>query len=114
MTNTSSTTSVASKIDLSLLKRLVAELETMVETCSVMTTDSKERAQNTVIELAKASGIAANISQEAALLVKDLYAAVAVANQGAYLAGVPSEEKSLLDLLGLGGKTPAKDQGGRN
>jgi hypothetical protein len=114
MTNTS-TTSPASKIDLTLLKRLVAELETMVETCSVMTTDSKERAQDTIVELAKASGIAANISQEGALLMKDLYAAIAAANQGAYLAGVSSDEKSLLDLLGvLGGKAPPKDHGGRN
>jgi len=112
---TTSSPSFVSKIDLTLLKKLVSELEAMLATCAALPTDSKDRANNAIIELAKTSGIAANISQEAALLTKDLYAAITSTNKAAYLDGVSMEDQ-LLDLLGgLGSpKAPPKDHGGRN
>lgn len=104
----------ASKIDLSLLKKLVNELDAMIETAYAIPTDNVDKAHEAILELAKASGLAANISQEAALLVKDLYAVVLKVNQSAYTNGSASAEDQLLDLLGSLGKAPAKDNSGRN
>jgi hypothetical protein len=113
---TTSSPSFVSKIDLTLLKKLVSELEAMVATCAALPTDSKENTNDAIIELAKASGIAANISQEAAFLTKDLYAvitsitAITSLNKAAY----SSEEQAFLDILGSAIKAPPKDHGGRN
>lgn len=60
------------KIDLSLLKNLVSELEGMLTACETMPNDLKADKNSWVTEMAKASGLAAAVSTEAALLMGDI------------------------------------------
>ena len=60
------------KIDLSLLKRLVGELESMIATAEGMSTDVKADKNEWVLELSKATGVAAGIMTEAGLLMGDI------------------------------------------
>jgi hypothetical protein len=83
------------KIDLSLIKKLVGELETTLQTAEAI---NQESALNDWIsEMSKASGLAASASQEASLLVHDVYALIR-ASQG--LANKKNAENSLEQLLG--------------
>jgi len=103
-------------VNLTLIKKLVAELDMMVTASKNMPIDSADEANELIIHASKASGIATGISQEAALIVKDLYMVVTNASKAAYSAGgtnagaVHSADDALLSMLGL--SKPAKDPTG--
>jgi hypothetical protein len=83
------------KIDLSLIKKLVGDLEV-----TLLATDliNQETALNDWIsEMSKASGLAASAAQEASLLVHDIYTLIR-ANQG--LVSKKQGENMLEQLLG--------------
>lgn len=58
------------KVDLTLLKKLVAELEAMLVASE--TIDTKTNKHEHVIELSKAAGVAAGVMSEAAALIGDI------------------------------------------
>lgn len=91
----------AYKVDLTLIKKLVGELETSLATAEGMRTTSEPMDVNEyVVEMSKAIGLASGISSEASLLVADI-AAVTRVNQ----APAPKTD-SVFDTLDkiLGGK----------
>lgn len=60
------------KIDLSLLKRLVSELDSLIASAEGMSTDIKADKNEWVLELSKATGVAASVMTEAGLLIGDI------------------------------------------
>lgn len=63
----------ASRVNLSLLKRLVSELETTLISVDELKPVAEENATNeAIVELSKAVGIADGIVQEASLLMMDI------------------------------------------
>lgn len=60
------------KIDLTILKRMVAELEASVNTAEAIRTDVKADKVEWVVELHKATGLAAGVLTEAGLLMGDI------------------------------------------
>jgi hypothetical protein len=60
------------KVDLDLLKRLVAELEISLNTAYGIKTDLKSEKEEYVIEMSKATGLASGVMTEAALIVGDI------------------------------------------
>jgi hypothetical protein len=68
------------KVNLDLLKKLVAELE---NTLTVAQEHPETDVQGYVAELAKASGLASVVSQEAYLVVKDVYTVIKRCTSGA-------------------------------
>lgn len=83
------------KVDLTLLKRLVGELESTLATAEGIKadTDSKDSETEYVVEMQKAAGLAAGVMTEATLLVGDI--AVAVRSQSA-----TAEKDPLAKILG--------------
>lgn len=75
------------KLDLTLLKKLVAELETSANHAQELPTGDTDQVHAFIIELAKTSGLAANVAQEASALVKDTMRLSALAQQPAMPAG---------------------------
>jgi Mg-chelatase subunit ChlI len=65
------------KVNLELLKRLHSELEKSVETAASMTTDKD--ITEYITELARASGLAGVLMQEAHMVIKDIYQLIRVA-----------------------------------
>ena len=61
------------KVDISLLKRLVAELESSLAIVEVMQTDINADYNEFVVEAAKASGLAAGIMQEATIVLVKIH-----------------------------------------
>jgi hypothetical protein len=84
------------KIDLDILKRLVAELESSLSTAEGIKTDSSSKEANVeyIVEMQKASGLAAGIMTEARFLVGDIVVAV----RG---GPAPSEKEGLAKILGV-------------
>lgn len=76
---------VEGKINLTLLKSLVGELETSIQAADALKPDPlKIDPQNVVpyvVEMSKAAGLSAGVMQEASMLILDIYALVG-ANQG--------------------------------
>lgn len=72
-----------SKVDLSLLKRLVGELDSMIAAAEGMSTDVKADKNEWVLELSKATGVAAGIMTEAGLLMGDIQHLIAGSPAGA-------------------------------
>jgi len=91
------------KIDLTLLKKLVSELEIAVSATQDLPTDKKEEVHHFITELSKALGLAASVAQEASLLTKDMYRVSAMAQQPA----MPGGSDLLAELFG--GALPAYD-----
>lgn len=83
-----------SKIDLTLLKRLVAELETSLSTAEGIKTDVNADKIEWQVELNKATGIAAGVMTEAGLLMGDIQATL----QGG--ASAMSKQDFLEKILG--------------
>lgn len=87
------------EVDLTLLKRLVAELDAQITTVKALRANSKPDKVELNVEGSKAIGLASGIMQEAALLVMDIQ----------YLASgqAPQNKNELLDKImqGLGGKS---------
>lgn len=83
------------KIDFSLIKKLVGDLEIALQAAEAI---NQETALNDWIsEMSKASGLAASASQEGGLLVHDIYTLIR-ASQG--LASKKQSENMLEQLLG--------------
>lgn len=85
-------------IDLTLLKRLVSELETMLTASEAI--DSKANKDDLVVEMSKAAGIAAGVMSEAMALIGDIQY-VASAGTGSVASG-----QDLLGKLMSGFKGP--------
>jgi hypothetical protein len=60
------------KVDLTLLKRLVGELEHSINTAEAIRTDVKTDKVELTVEASKAAGIAAGIMSEAGALIMDI------------------------------------------
>jgi hypothetical protein len=63
---------MSNKIDLTLLKRLVSELESTLNTAEGIKTDVQANKIEWVVELDKATGLAAGIMTEAGMLAGDI------------------------------------------
>ena len=61
------------KVDLSLLKRLIAELEGSVATMESIQTDVSTNHNEFVVEASKAAGLAAGLMQESAVVLMQLH-----------------------------------------
>jgi hypothetical protein len=90
------------KVDLTLLKRLVSELETSVSTMDTLgdKTFSKENGVELAVEASKAAGVAAGVMQEAGMLILDIQNLV----QGSQMSKSKSDlmEKIMGTLKGPG------------
>ena len=81
------------KVDLTLLKRLVSELEASLASADVV----KEAALNSndyVVEVSKAAGLASGLVVEATMLIGDIQYLIKS-------AGSPSKDDSMKDLMSL-------------
>lgn len=87
------------EVNLSLLKDLVSNLETTMETYKGI--DQKTELNKYIVELAKAAGIAAGIMQEASALVGDFHSLVRISQGIGSKKGI--DMTSLEDLFGLKG-----------
>lgn len=75
------------KIELTLLKKLVGELEIAINAAQELPVDEKEQVHHFISELSKASGLAAGVAQEATALVKDMYQVSAMSQKPAPAMG---------------------------
>lgn len=64
------------KVDLTLLKRLVAELEGSLNTVDAIQTDVNTDTNEFVVEASKAVGLAAGVMQEAAEIMVRIHAVI--------------------------------------
>lgn len=83
------------KVDLTTLKRLVAELDATLSAAEGIKTDIPADKVEFIVEANKATGLAAGVMMEAALLMGDIQALI----QG---AGSPATKADFLEKL-LGG-----------
>jgi hypothetical protein len=60
------------KVDLAIIKRLLAELESSLATAEAITTDVNADKIEYIVEMNKATGLAAGLMTEAGLLMGDL------------------------------------------
>lgn len=81
------------KVDLDQLKRLVAELESTLSAAESIATDVKADRVEFVVEMNKATGLAAGIMMEAGMLMGDIQHLI----QG---AGSPAKSDLLEKLIG--------------
>lgn len=81
------------KIDLATIKRLLAELESTIATAEGINTDVNADKIEYVVEMNKATGLAAGVMTEAAIVMGDLQDLI----RG---AGAPSKADFLEKLLG--------------
>lgn len=65
------------KIDLSIIKRLLAELEATVATAEGIDTDINADKIEYIVEMSKASGLAASVMTESAMLMGELQSNIA-------------------------------------
>lgn len=88
------------KVDLDTIKRLMAELEATLSTAENITTDVKADKVEYVVEMNKATGLAAGIMMEAGLLMGDIQQLIS----GVSTPGTKSDflEKLLGGLKGPG------------
>lgn len=64
------------KVDLSILKRLVVELESALATADNVVENVSPDLTQHIVELSKAAGLCMGITQEASLLVFDVHALI--------------------------------------
>jgi hypothetical protein len=86
-------------IDMTLLKRLVSEFETLISSISTLEADEKLTRDDYVVELSKLTGIASGIVTESTLLVYDVQAIVKAATTVSYPKNYLEQ---LLNSAGLG------------
>jgi hypothetical protein len=88
------------KIDLTLIKRLMGELEAHVNTMESIKTDVPSNQTELVVEASKAAGLAAGVMQEAGALMVDIHVFV----EGTSAASSKSEflDKLLGSIKGPG------------
>lgn len=96
------------RVDLTLLKRLVAELESALTASESLKDDSskenKEATNDYVVEMSKCAGLAAGVMAESTLLVGDIQTAIQLA-QGPGSSKSDPLTKLLGSLKGGGGLT---------
>lgn len=83
------------KIDLTTLKRLVSELEATLSTAEGIQTDVPSDKVEYIVEMNKATGLAAGVMMEAALLMGDIQHLI-------QRAGAPASKSDFLEKI-LGG-----------
>lgn len=71
------------KIELTLLKKLMGELEIALTATQELPYEQDEETHKFVMEMAKTSGLCAAVAQEASALVKDMYQVSRYAQQPA-------------------------------
>ncbi len=85
------------KVDLTLLKRLVTELDAALEGAEqIAANKSDENVQDYIVEMSKATGIAAGVLQEATMLIGDINQMVRINTMS---AGKEDPLGSLLSVL---------------
>jgi len=89
------------KVDLTLLKKFVGELENSLSTADGIKTSEGDISEY-IVELSKAAGLCAGIMQEAAMLVADVQAQVMAVQSPAPAAKADIFEKLLGSLKGPG------------
>jgi hypothetical protein len=98
--------SKVSKVNLTLLKRLVSELEASIATAETIKT-SAETSDGTnneyIVEMSKAAGLAAGVMSESSMLIMDIQSLVTKAQ-----APVPGGKSDFLDKLMGGFKGPGE------
>jgi hypothetical protein len=105
------------KVDLSLLKSLVAELEASVAKADGMGDNTPT--DQYIAEMARASGLVMALSNESGLLVKDIYAVIRFASVPVGVQPTNTELEELEKVLGgalsglVGGIVPPTPKGGR-
>ncbi len=72
---------VEGKINLSLLKSLVNELETSILAAEELKADPQSSVSY-IVEMSKAAGLSAGVMQEASMLIVDIYALVGASQGG--------------------------------
>jgi len=87
------------KVDLDTIKRLMAELESTLATAENITTDVKADKVEFVVEMNKATGLAAGIMMEAGLLMGDIQYLISG-------GGAPAGKSDFLEKLMAGLKGP--------
>jgi hypothetical protein len=92
------------KVNLDLLKKLVSGLEKSLGTAEAMNPETGDITEY-ISELARASGLAGVIAQEAGMLVKDIYTLVRMSTMS---AGAP-EGDIMAELDKLLGPTPKRN-----
>jgi len=90
------------KVDLTIVKRLLAELESTLATAEGINTDVNADKVEYLVEMNKATGLAAGVMTEAALLMADLQQLI----QG---AGASSTKADFLEKLLSGLKGPGSN-----
>ena len=91
------------KVDLTLLKRLMAELENSLATANGINTDVESDLNEYVIELSKATGLCTGIMQEASMLVLDISSLVHTSQPPSGSKGADFLDKILGPLKGGNG-----------
>ena len=81
------------KVNLSMIKKLVAELESGLEAAEGLKTKEGASIGDCVVEMSKAAGLAAGIMQEGTFLVNDIQAVVRVVQQP------PAPKNDFLDKI---------------
>jgi hypothetical protein len=89
------------KVDLELVKKLVAELENSLTLAENIPTTTKEGMRNYIVEMQKSAGLAAGVMSEAALLVLDIKT-LTTSIQGASPKSTAALDKFLGALKGGG------------
>lgn len=84
------------KVDLTLLKKMVGELESSLATADgIVDNKTEENVYDYVIEMSKCTGLAAGIMQEATMLMGDIQSAIRLNTSPA-----GKEEHPLASILG--------------
>lgn len=93
------------KVDLVLLKKLVVELESTLESCEKIKSEENFDSTNFTIEMCKSTGLITGIIQESSMLIGDLQTIVKASQQ------TSSKTADFLDKIMVGG-LPHKGSGG--
>ena len=87
------------KVDITLLLKLVAQLESSLNVCEAMKDSDADGLYDFIIEMSKANGLISGIIQESSMLIGDVQSIVKVSQQ----PGLPVKDQ-LIDKLLVGFK----------
>lgn len=93
------------KIDLTLLKKLVIELERGLESCDKIKFDENGDQSDFIIEMSKSTGLVTGIMQESSMLIGDIQSIVKASQQLSGTKNTDFFDKVLGGLKGTGGST---------
>lgn len=69
------------KIDLTLLKKFVSQLESSLETCEEIKKDESRDPADFIIEMSKSTGLVSGLIQESTMLIGDIQSVMKVSQQ---------------------------------